>query len=545
MNNVRVQKHIDWVSSKNKILYICMYIVFILVVPCTANSAVFNVPSGNVAALIDAINDATLNDDPDTIILEAGTYTLTEKQFGSDNGLPSIFGPVDIIGQGQTTTIIERDPQSEPFRIFETGFKGVLTLEGVTVRGGSSNTFGGGVLNSGGTTNIINSSIRNNFADFDGGGVHISGGTINITNSTICDNTAEDFGGGVAVGFIGGGIINITNSTICRNTASFRGGGIYNQTNGTINISSSTIIDNGADSGGGIHNFGVMIINDSNISGNSAEFGGGVNNQSGQLTITNSTISDNIAFNSGGVDNVSSVMTITNSTISGNEATDDRGGLGNINSTLHMNNVTIAFNIAADRGGGILNAFPPSTINLKNTLIADNIALRDLDCFGTLTSQGYNLIQTVSQECAIVGETTGNLVGVDPLLGPLTNNGGSTETHALSPNSPAIDAGNPAPPGSGGNACEATDQRGVPRNCDIGAFELVLPPPPPPPDVSQACDANGSGTITAADVTALINDLRNRAPATGNADCNGSGTVTAADVTALINVLRGRTQPPM
>jgi len=58
------------------------------------------------------------------------------------------------------------------------------------------------------------------------------------------------------------------------------------------------------------------------------------------------------------------------------------------------------------------------------------------------------------------------------------------------------------------------------------------------------CDANGSGTITAADVTALINDLRNRAPAEGNADCNGSGTVTAADVTALINVLRGRTQPP-
>ncbi|MDA2921629.1 hypothetical protein MYX76_19395, partial [Desulfobacterota bacterium AH_259_B03_O07] len=59
----------------------------------------------------------------------------------------------------------------------------------------------------------------------------------------------------------------------------------------------------------------------------------------------------------------------------------------------------------------------------------------------------------------------------------LTNNGGSTETHALSPNSPAVDAGNPAPPGSGGNACEATDQRGIPRNCDIGAFELGLPPP--------------------------------------------------------------------
>jgi len=219
--------------------------------------------------------------------LEAGTYTLTREQFGSGSGLV-ISGPVDIIGQGQTTTIIERDPQSEPFRIIETGFTGVLTLDGVTVRGGSAGLSGGGVLNSFGTTNItniINSSIRNNFAKNDGGGVHIQGGTINITNSTICDNTAEDFGGGVAVDLFGESIINITNSTICRNTAGSRGGGIDNRLNGTMSISNSTISDNESSSAGGIRNFGgVMIINDSTISGNSAEFGfgGGVNNQSGQ-----------------------------------------------------------------------------------------------------------------------------------------------------------------------------------------------------------------------------------------------------------------------
>ena len=78
-----------------------------------------------------------------------------------------------------------------------------------------------------------------------------------------------------------------------------------------------------------------------------------------------------------------------------------------------------------------------------------------------------------------------DITGQDPKLGPLTNNGGPTETRALLHGSPAIDAGNPATPGSGGNACEATDQRGVARpqdgdadgvaTCDIGAFERSRP----------------------------------------------------------------------
>jgi hypothetical protein len=73
-----------------------------------------------------------------------------------------------------------------------------------------------------------------------------------------------------------------------------------------------------------------------------------------------------------------------------------------------------------------------------------------------------------------VGNRTGNLIGVDPRLGLLQNNGGPTSTHALLPGSPAIDAGNPAKPGSGYPACQPNDQRIRPRSdrrCDIGAFE--------------------------------------------------------------------------
>ncbi len=103
------------------------------------------------------------------------------------------------------------------------------------------------------------------------------------------------------------------------------------------------------------------------------------------------------------------------------------------------------------------------------------------------------------------------------MLAALAPNGGPTDTHALVPPSPAIDAGNPAVPGSGGTACLATDQRGETRpgglGCDMGAFELklcgnnVLDPGEVCDDGNQTsgdgCDANctitacGNGVVTA------------------------------------------------
>ena len=90
--------------------------------------------------------------------------------------------------------------------------------------------------------------------------------------------------------------------------------------------------------------------------------------------------------------------------------------------------------------------------------------------------------------------TTGDIVGtgaspVDPLLGSLADNGGSTQTHELLTGSRAIGAGNPATPGSGGSACESIDQRGTSRpqgtDCDIGAYELVTVAAPSVPALSQ------------------------------------------------------------
>ena len=88
------------------------------------------------------------------------------------------------------------------------------------------------------------------------------------------------------------------------------------------------------------------------------------------------------------------------------------------------------------------------------------------DRVGDFISQGHNLIGDGTGSTEFTA--TGDLVGtgpspIDPLLGILKPNGGSTFTHALLPGSPAIDVGNPAAPGSGGNACDSTDQRGVAR----------------------------------------------------------------------------------
>ena len=271
-----------------------------------------------------------------------------------------------------------------------------------------------------------------------------------------------------------------------------------------VHISDVTIQNGRSDgpaanaSGGGILNMGTLTLTRVTVRANStAGFGGGGIANGRELTLNGVTVSDNFSAGiAGGILNGLNVfdtgtLTATNTTISGNAANDDTGGIQNhIFSVANLNNVTITNNMSdADNEsggaiGGILN-FPGDfggTVNLRNTIIAGNkLGISALpffpfpDCFGTLTSQGHNLIHDVSG-CEIVGDTTGNVTGLDPNLDVLKDNGGPTLTHALLPGSPAIDAGDNA-------TCDAEDQRGLGRPfdgdgngtaiCDIGAFELV------------------------------------------------------------------------
>jgi len=390
-------------------------------------------------------------------------------------------------------------------------YGGTVTVRNSTISGNAASGLygyggsGGGVVNSGFLT-VINSTISGNSTRYgQGGGVANFDGTLTVTNSTISGNSAYDGGGGV---YSRGGTVTVTHSTISGNGTSYgQGGGVANRS-GILTVTTSTIADNFASDGGGMANGGTLTITNSTIAGNFAGryggFGGGVfNTSTGTLTMTNSTIANNIASgfyddHGGGMVN-SGTGTVATSTITGNAAYDG-GGVRNFG-PLTLTNSTISGNVAF-LGGGVMNG---GTLIVTNSTIVGNTVGRD----GGGVRNGYYGILTLARTLVtgntgpfgpelanggIVFAANYNLFGVNgdagvanffpgatdivpragiqlpDILDPtLANNGGPTQTHALVPGSPALDA-SPADAD-----CAPTDQRGVRRpqgnGCDIGAFE--------------------------------------------------------------------------
>jgi hypothetical protein len=204
---------------------------------------------------------------------------------------------------------------------------------------------------------------------------------------------------------------------------------------------------------GGVSNNNKMYIIDSAVINNDGGYGGGIHNN-GDLTIVNSTISGNTSQHSG-------------------------GGIGHIGKTLKIAGSTITGNQSAKSGAGIFVG-QISTLEMINTIVADNITRFDPDISGTVTSLGSNLVKTRGASTGYVASDLPD--GTDPLLGVLQNNGGHADTHELLAGSPAINAGNNCVTVAVGGCFDSQgyttwDQRGVnfPRkvgsNVDIGAFE--------------------------------------------------------------------------
>jgi len=159
------------------------------------------------------------------------------------------------------------------------------------------------------------------------------------------------------------------------------------------------------------------------------------------------------------------IQRLLNSTLSGNTA----GVSGVMNGgakTLQMLNVTISDNTSVDTSRELILVSGPSSpaFEIKNTIIAGNHGGSNCDFSLATVSWGNVWVDDASCDGTNLG---------DPKLGPLTNDGGPTKTHALLVGSGAMDAGNAA-------VCAAApvsgvDQRGVPRpqgaKCDIGAYE--------------------------------------------------------------------------
>ena len=156
---------------------------------------------------------------------------------------------------------------------------------------------------------------------------------------------------------------------------------------------------------------------------------------------------------------------------------------GRVSCTVATSSEATAPVTATAAAKAVAAAASPAAV-VHNTIIAGNLADGSgPDCIGALASSGYNLIEDTS-DCTITGDLAGNIVGADPRLGPLQNNGGATDTHALLAGSPAIDAGDPNGCTDATGALLTTDQRGAPRSsgsdprCDIGAFEFGAIPAP-------------------------------------------------------------------
>jgi len=207
-------------------------------------------------------------------------------------------------------------------------------------------------------------------------------------------------------------------------------------------------IANGNGGGGGLSNSGTVTITNSTFSGNSApgSFGGAINSGGGStLNVTNSSFAANSATGGfgGAIYSNSGTVTVTNSTFSGNSAT---GGFG---AAVFNNGV-----------GGV---------TLRNTIVTNSVGTGN--CSGAIANGGNNIDSAAT--CGW-GSASGSMSSTDPLIGPLANNGGPTQTFALLAGSPAINGVSFGAP----NSAPATDQRGTARPqgtaFDIGAYEFAV-----------------------------------------------------------------------
>jgi hypothetical protein len=272
------------------------------------------------------------------------------------------------------------------------------------------------------------------------------------------------------------------------------GGGIYVGFDGRLVLEESTVSNSkvsvfGNSFGGGIYNAGVTVINRSTISGNSANFGngGGIFN----TTVLAGREELGVAERPDGSFNPA-VLTITNSTISGNTteppvqpgvqrgdttsgAAYRGGGIFNSAAIVSITDTTITNNFASGAGDGIYNepvgqrdtdGLPGvGQFSLRSTIVAANPnAAAPQDAAGAFTSAGFNLIGNADGATGFgsPGDQVGTTAApINPLLGPLANNGGRTLTHLPQTGSPAIDKG---------FSIEVVDQRGLTRPVDNPAI---------------------------------------------------------------------------
>ena len=503
--------------------------------------------AGDATTLRGALHAAR---DGDTIDLTGLTGPIYLRSRGAQilTELPVAYS-ISIHGPGPDKLAIDGGGLSTVFRVY-TGAN--VTISGLTIRNGNAtqvldtagNTLGlgGGIANSG-TLALSNCAIVGNVAYGGGGGImNEPGKTLTISNCTVSGNYAKPTGSPY-VPASGGAIWNSPARLV--DPASF--------TPGTVTIADTTIDYNNFEGPGApaIVNEGSLSITGGDVSFNEGFESPAVVSDGGTLALTNVTLQ----ANDGGAIGNGGSATVTGSTFAGNTNAAIRNG-----GTLRLTNSTIVASEPVctlgfgcdDSGHAIVNSGLTVVINstiaqnvgfgltadagveyfLKNTIVAHN-SRGNCDAQGqTIESEGHNLSDDAT--CAAYLSNDNDFsAGVDAGLDPsgLKDNGGPTQTIALTPSSVAIDAIPLA-------ACDvATDQRGIPRpqgrGCDVGAYEASVT------TLSIARDEGyfvSIGAITQDVGTSLRKKLDAAAGYRAAGDCADAG----ATYQALINELKAQ-----
>jgi len=320
------------------------------------------------------------------------------------------------------------------------------------------------VQTSGGTLSVVNStgasklkiSGNNSTPIFEG----TLGANLTLDGLTVTRGISVQSQNSRGVVTVYHGVLSIENSVFTQNNSTHVIVVGASGNAGVLNIANTTIADN-IGKGITLSNFvgsgGVANISNSTISNNrtTISYGAGMYFLGRQLTVTNSTFSGNIGNTGDGGIFLTSIggegrYALTNCTVTGN----DGGGIDVFQGTLNLRNT-----ISSGNGSLDVRLWNASGISLGNNLI------------GTTTTVDFGFAQWQPSD----------LLNTNPQVAPLADNGGMTKTHALLPNSLAINRGNncvlTANGCGNGNPALPTDQRGASRvgNVDIGSFEYVAP----------------------------------------------------------------------
>ncbi len=385
-------------------------------------TAGFNFMPDGLCSLPEAIDNA--NDDAQTFPdcaagSGADTIAFLPTLAGSTiavNSAMLVNSDITIDGLGASQLTLSGGNANQ---IFTDSSSAALTLSDMTLTEGYAAL--GGVINSSGDLTINDAVISANTATSAGGAITNSSGSLTLNRVTLENNQAGTTGGGAIYHAASGTMMTVNQSTLSNNRSLTDGGAV---------LSSGQ----------------SAVISQSTLSGNSAtSYGGGAHVRVQQLSFTDSTVSTNEAAYGGGVG-------------------------GNTNATLSLQNSTLFGNTAGTGGAAVY--LSSGSLDMTNSILASSAAVADC-IVPTIGSNISNLVEDGTCNMNAVGFLTG-----DPMLGPLSDNGGNTLSHLPTAMSQVVEAGDNA-------SCTASDQRGEVRpqdsddngiaDCEIGSIERRIP----------------------------------------------------------------------